>query len=236
MHKKNLPLSVLKVLEPFVGLKNKLFTIEDPEDKLLIAKDIDTNSKFFFSIDKFENANNEESYTLTYSPRSDKDVKEHTVISKAAYVSEIFNNWVDRLESYSKIKSFYDDPILESYEAEFYSNFEFDTEDFDLRPYTTTQILQLDHFLEQVNNRLIEMTDQNNRDSIETIILEIEYVRDNLATRSQKWVAENVSKIFAKIAKQGVKFMKEFWSEGRKEFIKEIVKIAITEGLKRLHQ
>ncbi|MGG7549795.1 hypothetical protein ACQ7CX_04150 [Chryseobacterium arthrosphaerae] len=231
MTKKKLPLSVLKALEPFVGMQGKVFTIEDPGDRLVLAKDKDPSSRFYYLIEKYEIANDgREIYSISYAPKDEKEVKGASIRVYREDLTTNFNTWVNSLENYDKVKSFYDDPILESYEEEFYTNFELVNEDAETRPFRTTQILQLDSLLEQVSTRLIEMVDDNNREDIQTIITEITEVRENLATRPQKWIAEHVSKIFAKIAKQGISFIKEFWAEGKKEIIKNIVKGLVEAG------
>ncbi|MDR6545678.1 hypothetical protein J2810_001726 [Chryseobacterium rhizosphaerae] len=230
MAKKNLPLSVLKALEPFVGLQGKLFTIEHPGNSLLLVKDKDPNSKFYYSIERYQVRDEKVLYSIMFSPRNEKDVGAMSTTIGGDSLTTTFNSWVQSLENYSKVKSFFDDPILESYEEEFYTNFELVDEDAETRPFRTTQILQLDYLLEQVSTRLIEMTDDNNREEVESIITDITEVRESLPTRSQKWIAEHVSKIFAKIAKQGVSFIKEFWAEGKKEIIKNIVKGLVEAG------
>jgi hypothetical protein len=231
MAKKNLPLAVLKALEPFVGMQGKVFTIEDPGNNLVYAKDKDPSSKFYYVIEKYEIGNDgKEIYTIGHSPKDDKEVRATSMRVYRDALASTFNDWIISLENYDKIRSFYDDPILESYEEEFFANFELVDEDAETRPFRTTQILQLDYLLEQVSTRLIEMVDDSNRQEIESIITEITEVRENLPTRSQKWIAENISKIYAKIAKQGIKFMKEFWAEGKKEVIKSIVKGLIEHG------
>ncbi|MDR2238281.1 MAG: hypothetical protein LBE92_19320 [Chryseobacterium sp.] len=231
MTKKNLPLSVLKALEPFVDLQGKLFTIEDPGKGLLHAKDKDPSSKFYYTIENYEIAKDgREIFSINYAPKDERDVKSLTIRVYRDDLPKYFSMWVTTLENYSKVKSFFDDPVLESYENEFFSNFEFIEEDAETRPFRTTQILQLDYLLEQVSTRLIEMVDDDNREEVESIIAEINEVRESLPTRSQKWIAEHISKIYAKIAKQGIKFMKEFWSEGKKEVIKNVVKGLIEAG------
>ncbi|MFP3577855.1 hypothetical protein, partial [Brevibacillus sp. SIMBA_040] len=73
-----------------------------------------------------------------------------------------FNKWIAYLESYNNVSSFYDDPILEAYQTEFVSNFEFLDESAETSPFHTTQILQLDNLLEQMSVRLIELSDDTN--------------------------------------------------------------------------
>ncbi|MGX5684526.1 hypothetical protein ACWKWW_08170 [Chryseobacterium cucumeris] len=231
MNKKDLPLNVLHALSPFVKMKGKLFTVkDDPEENYMIALDKDENSNFYYVIENYEYSGNEYVFNVTYSPADATSVKPNSVRVGEKALTTHFNKWIAFLEEYNSVSSFYDDPILESYEEEFFTNFEFIDEEADIRPFKTTQILQLDYLLEQVSTRLIEMVDENNREEIESIITEITEVRENLPTRPQKWIAEHVSKIYAKIAKQGIKFMKEFWTEGKKEIIKNIVKGLIEHG------
>ncbi|MDR4892288.1 MULTISPECIES: hypothetical protein [unclassified Chryseobacterium] len=230
MSKKNIPLSVLKALEPFVGLKDKLFTIENRERNILFVRDIDSSSKFYYTIESSEISDGEELFTIVQAPKNEKELKAFAVKIYSKDLKDNFNSWIQLLENYNKVKSFFDDPILESYEEEFYTNFELVDEDADTRPFSTTQILQLDYLLEQVSTRLINMADGNNREQIETIITDITEVRESLPTRPQKWIAEHISKIFAKIAKQGINFIKEFWAEGKKELIKNIVKGLVEAG------
>lgn len=59
MNKKEIPLFVLQMIEPFVNLKDKRFIVEPLEDTLLNLKDCDPNSTFRFQILKYERNNNE---------------------------------------------------------------------------------------------------------------------------------------------------------------------------------
>jgi len=225
MSKKNLPISVLRALEPFVGLQGQLFTIEDPGNNLLHAKDKDPSSKFYYAIEKYEIANDgREVYSINYAPKDEKDVRAFAIRLLRDDLTTNFKTWVLSLENYAKVKSFFDDPILETYQAEFVSNIELLDENAETDPLQTNQIILLDNFLEEVGTRLIGMADDSNRESIQTIAAEITEIRENLPTRSKKWVVEQLAKIYAQIAKQGVKFIKEFWAEGKKEAIKNIVK------------
>lgn len=231
MSKKNLPLSVLKALEPFVGLQGQFFTIEDPGKNLLHAKDKDPSSKFYYAIEKCEIANDgREIYSINFAPKDEKDVRATAVRILRDDLTQSFNTWVLSLENYDKVKSFFDDPVLQSYQAEFVSNYEFLDEDADTDPLPINQIILLDNFLEDVGRRLLGMANDTNREEIQTIAAEIVELRENLSTRSKKWIVEKMSKVYAQIAKQGVKFIKEFWDEGKKEIIKTVVKAVIEHG------
>jgi len=230
MKKKNLPLTALKALEPFVEMKGTYFTIENPVNNLLVAKDKDPESDFFYIIEKHEIQDSKDVYTIHYAPKNEKDIKQTARNVFSENLTTTFNEWVLLLEKYSNVKSFYDDPILESYQTEFISNFEFLDGDADKNPFHTTQIIQLDYLLDQVSIRLIELSDENNRQVIDAIAAEISEIRENLSTRSKKWIVDQIGNVYAKIAKQGIKFIKEFWAEGKKEIIKNIVKGLIESG------
>lgn len=230
MNKKDLPLHVLKALEPFVSLHGELFKIIDPENSLMLAVDKDENSKFYYSIDSFEYSNSQYVFTVSYSPYNDHEIKAKAKRIIASALQDHFKDWTNLLQNYNTIKSFYDDPVLKTFEAEFISEYEFLEEDAEVNPFKTTQILQLDFLLETISARLLEMSDDSNIDQIEIINNDISELRNNLATRSKKWVLEQFSKIYGKIAKQGTIFIKEFWSEGKKELIKNLVKGLIDSG------
>lgn len=230
MNKKKLPLKVLTALEPFVTLKGKYFTIEQPDNNLLLAKDKDASSKFYFVIEKYEIQDGKVTYTIIQAPKDEREVRPFAKRISDEHLTAVFETWVHLLDKYNNVKSFFDDPILESYQAEFISNFEFLDEDADKNPFHTTQIIQLDYLLEQVSARLIELSDDNNREAINVITAEISEIRENLATRSKKWIVEHIGNVYAKIAKQGTKFIKEFWAEGKKEIIKNLVKGLIESG------
>lgn len=228
--KKDIPLNVLKALEPFVNLHGDLFVVVDPKDSLMKAIDKDSNSSFHYTIVTYKMEGEKYFFSVVYSPASDNNVGEKEATLNLVSLKPHFESWTNQLNNYNGVKSFYDDPILETYQAEFFSNFEFLDETANEQPFNTTQIIQLDYLLEQVSTRLVELSDNTNRDEIQDISNEISEIRENLPTSSQKWVVQQISKIFGKIAKQGVKFIKEFWAEGKKEFIKNVVKGLIESG------
>ncbi|MEC8682838.1 MAG: hypothetical protein VXX80_04075, partial [Bacteroidota bacterium] len=118
-----------------------------------------------------------------------------------------------------------DDPIINSFKEEYYAEFEIINEDdADIRPLNTRQIILLDNHLEDVDKRLEKFINEKNSEDIQEIKEDIVELRDNLTKKPKKWVIKNLSKIWAKIAKQGTKFIKEFLSESKKEMIKQSIK------------
>jgi hypothetical protein len=223
--KKDLPLVILKALEPYVGLKGDKFEVIDPKENLLKVIDKDVDSDFHFTIEKYQkNNNNIFQFLMIRSPRNVNDNSNYQTWVEASGFSAQFDAWLNLLNEYETVNSFFDDPITKSFKDEFYAEFEIIDDDAEINPLNTKQILLLDSYLESVDIKLSEFTTQTNTQDIEDIKEEIFLLRDNLTKKSKKWVVNKLTKIWAKIAKQGTKFIKEFLSESKKELIKQGVK------------
>jgi len=135
------------------------------------------------------------------------------------------------LNEFDNTDSFFDDPILNSFRDQYYAEFEILEEDADIKPLNTNQILFLDSHLEDIEKKLDKYKSDKNSDDIEEIKGDIKILRENLTTKSKKWVIENLSKVWAKITKQGTTLLKEFLSESKREMIKQGVK-GVIEAIK----
>lgn len=224
--KKDLPLTILKSLEPFVNLKGDKFEVVDPKEKLLKVIDKDVDSVFHFTIHKYEKANNGNyQFLMTRAPKSEHDNGNYQATVDISTLGPQFEHWLNLLNQYENTISFFDDPIVEEFYTEFYTEFEFiDNEDAEKKPFSTKQILLLDNYLEAVENKLLEFTTPENEEEIIEIKENILLLRENLTTQSKKWVVSKLTQIWAKIAKQGVSFIKEFLTESKKELIKQGIK------------
>jgi len=226
--KKEIPLAILKALEVFVNLKGEKFDVVDPKSHLLKAIDKDSESDFHFIILEYKKATN--GVFQFYMQRSPKNQNEPGIYQTWVDVSSLqsqFNTWIDLLNEYETTNSFYDDPILNSFNDEFFAEFEIIDEDAQIKPLNTRQILLLDEYLESVESKIEEFKTDKNSKEIEDIKSEIIYLKDNLTTKPKVWVIKKLTRIWAKMAKQGVTFIKEFLSESKKEAIKQGVKLLV---------
>lgn len=224
--KKDLPLVILKALEPYVDLLGDKFEVVEPNENLLKVIDKDSDSNFHFTIQKYQrNANNNTfQFEMIRSPKNSNDNGIYQTWVEISGLEAQFDIWIKLLDAYDSVNSFYDDPIIKSFEEEFYTEFEIIEEEAERNPLNTKQILLLDSYLESVDNKLTEFKTKDNSDDIESIKEEIILLRDNLTKKSKKWVVSKLANIWAKIAKQGTKFIKEFLSQTNKELVKEGVK------------
>lgn len=223
--KKDLPLVILKALEPYVGLKDDKFEVIDPQENLLKVIDKDVDSDFHFTIEKYQKTNsNNFQFLMTRIP---KNVNDNGVYQTWVDVSGLggqFDAWLNLLSEYETTNSFFDDPITKSFREEFIAEFEIIEEDADINPLTTKQILLLDYYLDSVDEKLTEFATDQNSKYLQEIKEDILQLKDNLTRKSKKWVISKLTNIWAKIAKQGTTFIKEFLTESKKELIKQGVK------------
>ena len=224
--KKDLPLTILKSLQPFVNLRGEKFETLDPKENLLKVIDLEPDSSFHFTIEKYKRERaGKFQFLMSRSPTSRNDNGIHRTWVDISQLEPQFQTWISLLDEYENIESFFDDPIINSFKEEYYAEFEIlDDDDAGIKPLNTKQILLLDSHLDDVDKRLEKFVTEKNAEDIQEIKEDIVQLRDNLTNKSKKWAVKNLSKIWAKIAKQGTKFIKEFLSESKKELIKQSVK------------
>lgn len=226
--KKDLPLAILKALEPYVDFKGDKFEVVDAKENLLKVVDKDLESEFHFIVEKYQRANNGNfQFLMTRSPKNTNDIGVYQTWVEVSGLAPQFEAWIKLLEEYDSVKSFFDDPIKKSFKEEFYAEFEIVDEDAETHPLNTKQILLLDSYLEEVESKLIDFITSENSVEIQEIRDDIILLRENLTIKSKKWIVNHLTSIWAKIAKQGTNFIKEFLSESKKEFIKQGVKALI---------
>ena len=216
LKKKDIPIRVLEILEPFVIKEGKCFQIDYNSNSLLKFIDRDNNSDFYFEINKFE----KDLITLTIKPFSKSTVNGSGVVIQSKDLGTYFTNWILILEQYEKVKSVYDDPILHSFEEEFFSDFEILEEDKN-KPLENDKILLLDEYLANLADGLGKHKTEENIKRIEEIQSNILLLQENLTNHSREEIAKKIVKIFAKIKKLGTKYLKEFITAGRKKLMDE---------------
>jgi hypothetical protein len=223
--KKDLPLAILKSLQPFVKLRGDKFETLDPKENLLKVVDQEPESDFHFTIEEYKKAQNGKfQFLMSRSPKSQNETDIYKTWVNISELEPQFQTWIKLLDEYENVESFFDDPIIKSFSEEYFTEFEIIDEDAHIKPLNTKQILLLDSHLEELGERLVAFSTKENTDEISQIQEDIVKLRENLTNKSKKWVIKRLSKIWAKIAKQGTKFIKEFLSESKKEVIKQGVK------------
>lgn len=231
--KKKIPLQVLEIIEPYVNKNGISFDCIDPKGLLLKFIDRDANSDFYFIIETYK-LDNDCNLLIDWKPASKLTIANNKLWVKAEQLDSYFKNWLKLLEGYEKVKTVFDDPILDSYIDEYLNEFEILDEDAEIKPFTTKQVLFLDSHLEEIQAKIDKFQTPENKIEIEIIKKNIEELRSNLTKKSKKWVIKQVSKIWAQITKQGTELLKEFLSESKKLAIHEAIKFFVGKGVELL--
>ena len=219
--KKDIPLAVLKVLEPFNQKSNRLYKRVLPTREFLVGYiDSEPQSDFMFQIVSFENTTGTYRLKIRVKPQSDTSIDVGVLTIGMNKVEDYFTSWVQRLSGYDKHKGpFITDPFVEQYQKEFFSQFEILDDDADYASYDFQTQHRIDTFLEQVHNVVEENRTNSNAPLVDEVINEIADLRNTQTGLTKKVVFEKISKIMAKVRKGGFAMAKE----AMKIFAKEIV-------------
>jgi hypothetical protein len=231
--KKRLPLELLTKFNPPTTDWMEKIVSPIGEKPIITFKDKDPQSDFFFEINSHDPQRN--SYLIRFKPISKNNIGTFEDLSNVEGVVAYFNAWTLRVEAYNNTESIFDDPIEKQFAEDFLNEFNFVTDpENDNKPFSIDVILKLDEHLEQIETKIGQYGTTDNAKQIQEIKLLSQTLRADLTTRPRGQIKTRVSILWAKIAKQGPKAIKEFLTEGGKILVKETVKFLLTEGLKYL--
>ena len=224
--KKDLPLAVLKTLEPYVNLQGEKFKVIVNEN-LLHVNDIDDTSDFFFSIKDYKEQNNSFHFLLERKPKNHKDT---SVIKNWINLNNLdkhFKSWVNLLNQYDEVVSFYDDPIIKSNAEQFYQKFEILDENSDFETFNLEQQLLLEEYLNTAKKNLLSLKENENEGKtllIEELENEADEIKSVLTKESKKKVIRRLSKFLGKAQKTGLDVIKAIFINVSSEIIKGLLK------------
>ncbi len=216
--KKELPLVFLK---NFKTKKNEYVEILLPVEKekfIVRYRDIEKPESLYFFISQYEPT--KDKYHITIKPTSENDVKPRVVWVSMKELNHEYIQWSKIVKDYNECISIFDDPILNSFKDNYYTEFEI-IEDDKEKPLNPNQILLLDEYFDKVDKKINKYINNSNEKEITEIKSDIVELRDNLSSKPKIWIANKVSWIWAKITKLGSKFIKEFLNEGNKQIVKQ---------------
>lgn len=230
--KKKLPLDLIKGFHPKFG-DSVTFEKGDSNQRIVIFKDKDPDSDFFFEI-KSINPNSDK-ILVEFKPTNGAILKPLSVWLTIQELNSKFTSWVKMIDDYNSSETIFDDPIIKGFEEEFWKDVEFvDAEDA-AKPLPVDIILRLDAHLEKIETRIETFKDESNQNEISKIKDSSIQLRAELATKPKKYVLTKLINIWAKLAKQGPKVIKEFLTEGGKMVVKETIKFLIGKGFELLN-
>jgi len=226
LNKKDLPLAVLKALEPFLSVKDPRYEIVQNNEALLRFEDTDPDSSFYFEIEKsaFEKAKT--LFTVAYFPANQAENKVQRLRMEALTLGKAMEKWVNILQGYEEVNSIYDDPILKKNEEEFTEILKITDEDADRVGFNLDQINYLDAYLTNVTGTLEAHKNDESEFSvndIEELTTEVESIRKVLTKETKSQVVSRLSKFFAKCKKVGLPIIKDVFVNISVELIKKLM-------------
>lgn len=229
--KKDIPLSVLIALEPYLSLNNPLYKIVDPGSSLLKYLDVDDDSEFFFEVTGYVIEKGLLYFYTQYKPASNNDTGIHKPRIEAKNLENILEMWADRLAKYQNVTT-YEDLFLRQYENEFNDDYEqLMDDDADTNSFNLDQQIWIDSYLTEIKTKLLEFKTPENALIISTIQNDIQALKDNQSSMTKQKVFKSLSKIWAKMRKEGINIIKALYQEAKSELIKQLV----SGGLDKAH-
>ena len=219
--KKDLPLIVLKTLEPFLTKGSKFYRIVDPGESLLKIVDNDPTSDFYFEIKNYSTGNGFR-LEIESKPKSRSDVKPMSTTIEGKSLDSYFKSWTTFLEEYENINIF-DDPILRQYQEEFEQEIKIVDEDADYTTYDYQTQIWLDEYLTKYQALLKEFKTEENKTEVESIDIDIEELKTEQTKLTKKKVIDKLVKIWAKTRKLGMKLLKDVYETTKKELLKRLI-------------
>ncbi|MEQ8904139.1 hypothetical protein [Ekhidna sp.] len=217
--KRDLPLSILKAIEPIANKKSDLFRIKDKDGFLFCFEDNHEDPKHHFEIKSHKKNGNTLLLQVNIKPKGENDPSEWSADLQVTQIADYFKKWISNLDGYRSM-TFFDDPLLNQYQKEFYSDFEIIDPDADENSYDLNTQMWLDKYLEQ-SLQLLESYPSNSE--IELIKSDLKNIKENQTKLTKRKVVEALSKVYAKARKYGLKLLHELYHEAKKEIIKQLV-------------
>lgn len=223
MAKKDVPIGIIKQLDPYKKYLGNLIRRIDRDKHLVCFEDLDLDSGFYFYIQQLKAEKGEIKVLVDFKPTSDHSNNNTRAFYPLSELNKLIDHWISILEKYNTEDTIFDDPILESYYNEFKNSFSLVDEDAETSPFDTNRILIIDNHLEKLSARLDEYKTENNKAEIVHIQEEISELRETLSSKVKNAVIRGMSKIYAGISKHSTPLLIEIK--------KALIKKGITEGI-----
>ncbi len=188
------------------------YVLVAPQTSMLLFKDQDERSKFFFEIKSFSYPQNILHLAIEYSPRSADSIEPLTRNIKSSDLDKFFSQWVKFLSLYSEV-SIYDDPILKQYQAEFFQEFQIIDDDANTSSFDLQTQFWLDEYCDTMSLKLGELETDENKKEITEIQKDIKELKDKQSSLTKNEVISRLSLVWAKSRKLGLNFLNEIYTK-----------------------
>lgn len=236
--KKDLPLDLLKTIEPIAQANLDLIQFKREDNTYYCFVESDSNSKNFFRIiiDGSKRIGNydKSKYVFEFKPANTSSAK-HTISQTSINdLGKQFQNWINLIRDIHETPSVHDDNFVKQYAKFYYNEFKIVDEDANTSPFDPNQqdlvevyLLYLSTTIEKSGDKLADTTKNE-------LLSEIKLIKENLATTTKNQVMKGITNVFGKLYKTSKSLAKEIVTEAKKHLIKKLIEFGIEYGPKIL--
>jgi hypothetical protein len=192
--------------------KSEHYALVAPQKSMLLFKDQDERSKFFFEIKSFSYPHNILHLSIEFSPGSADSTEPISRNIRSSDLDKIFSQWVKFLSIYSEV-SIYDDPILKQYQAEFFQEFQIIDDDANTSSFDLQTQYWLDEYCDTMSLKLGELETDENKILIIEIQKDIKDLKEKQSSLTKNEVISRLSLVWAKSRKLGLNFLNEIYTK-----------------------
>ena len=223
--KKKTPFAILEQIEPLVT-EFKDFVKADFNSPNYRILDSHPDSDFFYEIIGSENTNNRWIVKIKVKPQRKESIKEVVKDIEMLELSNSFKAWLKLVKQSTELKSIYDDPIIESYNKEFFQDFKLTDDDAEFVPFNLNQQLIIDQHLNliiQCLNTYKESASESEK--IELLVIEAETIelKKTFTKLSKRQVLNKLARIWSLSRKYGLVLFQAIQKEGTEQIAKFII-------------
>jgi len=166
-------------------------------------------SDFFFKAKEEEKSN---FFSITMSPFSERVMVGTNSEEMGHTIPSFISRWEDLLKRYDSLhSSFFDDPITQDYEDEFFNKWKIMEEDADTKPFDLQRQLLIDKYLEAAIQKLETLKTKENEKEIEALKAQANEIRQNLTRQTKNQVVRGLAKFWAMARKMGLDVLRDIF-------------------------
>lgn len=212
--KKNIPLSILETFQPLIDKNQQIIKQIKNNDVIFHIIDKDEKSEFFYQISNQKISNGTLGYMVSYQPRNTHYTAKHDVWLKLEDIPLSFEKWISIIESYNKIHTIHDDPILKSNQERFEKQFNIVDEDSEYSTFDLERQLFLNDYLNISKTKISELKQGKTEEEVKELNeleKEATEIQKNLTKETKKEIIKRLSRFWGKAQKTGLDVIREIF-------------------------
>lgn len=216
--KGKVPLAFLEELDPARNAALRHVTAVDEQGTVLHLRGKAHTSEFYFKILKSENRKTGGGiflhYLAEYKPKSKGDTDSKQAWLQLGDAIKALTNWLALIEGYFITNTILDDPLLQSYADQFYSQFEGLDDTSAQAGLSLEHQLKLNDYLTFVRGKVAALKEGRSAEDVaklEEIEAEAEELQSNMTRENKGSIARRLSRLWAKAQRVGLDVIKEIF-------------------------